>query len=371
MKKRIIPVALALIFVLLLIPPVDSKASQYPCFTGANDTLLPFRDATMPAYFNSKLYVPASVFAEFGISSGTSASQNNLLVYRTSEKKRLNFFISLGHVLDQDGAIYEDVGLEIIDGLYFLPLEFMCEFFGLTYKLIANDPVSVLRIKDSTAVFNDKTFIGYYKNEMETAYSDYNTPATPTPTPQITPPPAESPAQKDFSSVKIMLSFYGVEGTHVSSILDILGEHSVTSCFFLTAAEIAADPALVRRISGEKHMLGIRLENADLNEYTAAAKLLFEAAKVKTPLVTSSPDISEEVATLCAENGLLYSYASIWPEEGQSAAVVSAQIPTDNYASADIRFDCTSGTSRILSAIIRYLNEYKYSIQIPTETSLI
>ena len=365
MKKRVIVIFLALSLVVTL-PPVASRASPMVCFTGVNDTLLPFRDATMPAYFGTVLYVPAGVFAEFGISSGTSASRDNLYVYR-GEKERLAFYISLELAMDQSGEIYENVGVKTVDGLYFLPLDFICEFFELTYKLLSNDPVSVLRIKNSDAVYNDPSFIGHYKNQIEQAYKAYSAPSTSTPVPSA--PPAETPVIFDYSDVTVYLSFCGVTETYASLILSALSDYSVTACFFLSAADIAENPALVRRISGENHMVGIWLDSAELDEYSGTSRLLFEAAKLVTPLVASDIEISGDAAALCEEYGLLYRVATVWPEESNNAAAVASQLSVTPYTYDDIRFACTQNTSRILPTVLRYLNSHFYTVSLITETS--
>ena len=370
MKKRLIPIIIAIFFIIAL-PSAMSTASQMPCFTGVNDTLLPFRDATMPAYFGTKLYVPASVFTEFGISSGTSASQDNLYVYR-GEKTRLTFFISLGLVMDQNGITYENSGLESIDGVYFLPLDFVCEFFDLTYKLLPNDPVSVLRIKNSSAVYNDNTFLGNYKKQIEAAYKAYSTPSTPLPIATPTPsdaPPTETPVIEEFRDVTVYLSFFDVTEPHASAILDTLADYSVTACFFLTASDIAANPALVRRISGEKHMVGIMLGSADYSDYSNAATLLFEAAKLVTPLVASDVEITEEVTAMCEDHGLIYRAATLLPGDEDTATAVAATLSVTPFTADDLRLPCTQNTTGILRAIIRYLENFDYTVSIITETS--
>ena len=368
MKKRFISIIIVLTL-LLAIPPGTSQASQMPCFTGVNDTLLPLRDATMPAYFGTKLYVPASVFTEFGISSGTSSSQDSLIVYKSSDNIRLYFYISLGMVLDNTGATYENAAVEIIGGLYFLPLDFMCEFFDLSYAVLQNDPMSVLRIKNSSAVYNDKTYIGTYKKQIETAYKEYSSPVTPS-APVVSPvAPTESPEINDFSNITIYLSFYETDKQYTPAILDTLADYGVTACFFLSEAEIASNPALVRRISGEKHMLGIRLDSAVYEEYKNASELLFEAAKIVTPLITSNATLADEVKAMCGKYGLLYRDSTIEPADDINSTAVTGLLSITPYTSDDLRLACTQNTSRILSIVIRYMEISKYSISTITETS--
>jgi len=371
MKKRL--VSIIIVFALLLAVPFStSQASQMPCFIGVNDTLLPLRDATMPAYFGTKLYVPASVFTEFGISSGTSSSQDSLIVYRSSDQIRLYFYISLGMVLDQNGTPYDDAPLEIIGGLYFLPLDFMCEFFDLSYTIIQNAPLSVLRIKNSSAVYKDRTYIGTYKNQIEAAYLEYSAPSAPSQTPPPNTsdaPPTESPTVEEFPDVTVYLSFYDIDEQYTPMILDTLSDYGVTACFFLNVTDIYENPALIRRISGEKHTVGILLETADLNEYKNASFLLFEAAKLATPLVAAFGEASGEVAALCGENGLIYRAATITPEADETALAITSLLSITPFTADDLRLACSQETTRIISPVIRYLVNFKYTIATISETA--
>jgi hypothetical protein len=369
-KKRILAIVVAALIAASLFA-VPSSASQIVCFTGVEDTLMPLRDSTMPAYFGTKLYVPATVFANADISSGISVSESNLYVYKG--KRRLNFFISLEMVTDQDGVIYDNVPVKIINGLYFLPLDFMCEYFKLTYTIIPSDPASILRIKSSAAVFNDKTFAGHYKKQMADYFSDYTAPPTVAP-PTFTPPapPGQdtpTPPPPTYGDVTVFLSFYAPGAGDAARILNVLSRASARACFFMTAAEIARYPALARRISGEGHSLGIWLETADFDEYAKASRLLFEAAKTVSPLVASPPEISEEVAVLAEERGLVYRACTIYAGDDYTEAAVNGQLPTLPRGVADVRFSCSENTARILPGVLDYLREREYALSLVTETT--
>ncbi|MDR0445636.1 MAG: polysaccharide deacetylase family protein [Oscillospiraceae bacterium] len=368
-KKRVIIAAmLAAVMLSVVAPPVG--ASQIVCFTGVNDTLLPLREATLPAYFGTTLYVPSGVFALAEVTVSLSSSRGNLYVKRGN--RSLNFFIELGAVTDQDGLIYEDVPVERIGVLYFLPLEFVCEYFKLSYSIIPSDPASILRIKTSDAVYNDKTFAGHFKSQMEIYYNEYLTAKAaaamrPTPTPGSGGTPVTTqPSVYEGSTV--FLSFFGVSAEYTPRILDALKLASARACFFVSADELKAAPSLARRIYGEGHSMGAFLTSDDAEEYDRVAALLFEAAKVKSPLVASPPAVAAEVREMCSERGLIYRPASVYADTAASSDP-GALFPTERNVVFDIRFKCTEDTHKTLTAALSALTDAGFSLDAITETS--
>ncbi|MDR3209298.1 MAG: hypothetical protein LBT36_01535, partial [Oscillospiraceae bacterium] len=155
MRKRLLPI-LILACVLLSVAELPVRAASMICFTGANDTLLPLTEDTMPAYYGTTLYVPGSVFQYLGLYTGFETSQGRYYVYKGL--RRLDFFIQRGTVSDADGVEYKNVPAHTVNDSIYLPLDLLCEYFGMTYAVIsvpANLPLSVLRIKSADAVFND------------------------------------------------------------------------------------------------------------------------------------------------------------------------------------------------------------------------
>jgi hypothetical protein len=134
----------------------------------------------------------------------------------------------------------------------------------------------------------------------------------------------------------------------------------------MSERELAEAPALARRIYGEGHSLGIWLESAGAEEHSRAAVLLFEAAKVKTPLVASPPEASEEARALCEERGLVYRAASVYAGDVAEAA---ALLPGARGSVEDVRFECSGEALKILPAAIALFGEAGLPLKAITETS--
>ena len=362
MKRRIIALLLAVVLAAALLV-VPTNAAPLVMFMAVDDTLLPLREHTMPMYTGTQLYVHTSIFQSAGVTISTSVSSDTF--YASYGKKWLMFFVSSGEATDQDGVSHTFAAIERSNRQYYLPIEDICSFFGLSYVVLPNDPVSVIRLKTDNVVFNDKTFLGHYKGEMQKMYESYQALTSIS----QSPPPRESDApQITYSDVSIFLSFYAPSAGYAPQLLEQLRAQDVGAVFYLTANEIIRDPELVRRISGEGHMLGIWLETADEMEYTHAQGLLFEAAFEVAMFVSSPADSRTEVRELSERLGAIYMTPTTLATDNQTSAAIIRAFPTSANSRAELRFACSENTSRILPAILASLRDAEYRLRRATET---
>jgi len=176
----------------------------------------------------------------------------------------------------------------------------------------------------------------------------------------------------DFSDVTIHLNFYDVSeesATGILNMLDIQADYGYRSCFFVNTGDIRDNPGLIREISGSGHAIGILLLKGTYEEYLEASALLFEAAKVKTVLVSTDVLIQTD-RSVATENGLLLweSAQSLVDPEAQSVDMITAAIPQERGARQNLMFSCSENTASILPGIISYLWENNYVIEGITET---
>jgi hypothetical protein len=376
-RKRILAVALAAVLLIAAIP--RTRAAGIYCFTAVNDTLLPFREYTMPSYFGSTLYVPYSVFSYADVSGAYYSSDGRLTLYTDYGQRRIDFNIALGTAHDQDNTLLPKVNARSLNGTAYVPLEYVVTYFNLSFVRIINDPASVIRIKSSAARFNDDTFMTLYKDEMRSQYDDFfgNT-ATPTPTPSVPLPPTAPPSPgtsptpappPTYESVTLYLSFYGIGEGGLDDILEVLSDFGIKACFFVTAEDILSSPDALRAICGSGHKIGLWLTEGTYSQYTDASALLFEAAKAKS-LIVASPDESRVAARDAAlANGLIYRDASRTYGEDVTAAAVADSLPKTDGARYELRFSCSGDNARILQGVISFAREWRYGFGRIVETS--
>lgn len=378
MKRRILALILT-VLVLFAIAGIPGTAASMLFFTAVDDSVLPLRSSTMPTYFNSALCVPMSVFSYVDVSSSVS----NGSVFLTKGTRQLTLDLTTETATDQNGATYSGITARLSGGVYFLPVDFMCSFFSLNYTILPASPASVLRITTSSQVYDDRTFLSHYAKLLEETYENYTGekpavathPATGTtpPTPVVTPTtPVETPHEDQFfNDVTVFLSFYAMSAGYCEQVLDLLAENSLRACFFVTAGEILNNAELVRRISGEGHSLGIWLETANDEEFSRAQSLLFDAARIVTPIVSSPTDAAEEIAAFAGERELIYRPATVHVNDEQRVENVIDALPTVARTSGELRLACSEHSAEILPEILDYLRARQYRTRAINETSSI
>lgn len=375
---------MAIIIILNLFPvfiPIVSQAAISPYyFMASNDALLSFTIDTMPYISSGEILVPIKVLENLGVFAASSNEREFLRLYR-GFKKYVDFSISDGIIRDMDENRMNWPSAQIVSRRFYVPLRQICEYFNLTYEIlevprdiIENEQMWLIRII-SSARLNGSTFVSLNKNALRKAYNEYYTQpptppppsigATPTPTPVIEPPP-------DFSSVTIHLSFYDLSEESVSGILDLLDIQAslgYQSCFFVKADDIRENPGLIRRISGAGHAIGILLTEGTYEEYLEASALLFEAAKVRTVLVTADVSILTD-KTIMEKNSLILwdSSQCIVEYNERTLEEITATIPQERNARRNLLFSCSDKETSILPGIISFLRENKYNIERITET---
>lgn len=376
MKKRItVLVILLCVISTALLPLAAAVPSIY--FSAINDKLLPFKAATMPRYIGGKFYLHYSFFSsnELGVYFERSSDENIILLY--SGSKRLTFDVARGTTFDQDMLQYRSA--KISDGAVFVPAQDVCDFFGFELSEIYTDIGSIIRVRSASAVYNNPTFASRVKSEMQKYYDEYTKPDN-TPSPDASPSPSvstpseepENSPETDYDDITIYLSFRNLSAGSLDIVLDKLDQTNIKCTFFVTVEEISSNADLLRRIACSGHSIGIFLTGETYDEYSYASSLLFEAAKLKTLLVTSDEDTAQAAGEMAGASGLVY-----WSPTREYHALsdittsgVTSKLSTVHGSRESISFDCSKGTTDILRSVLTYLTQNKYNIQRITETSV-
>jgi len=391
--KRIV-IVIAVICAAAIIIPTVSHAAVTPYFIAINDTLLPFNDDTMPYISGGEILVPHWIFGDdVGVWSVAVEELERVRVYR-SDRKYVDFYIKDGIAEDQDGNILQWPAARRVGSRFYVPLRYICDFFGLTYDIfevsrdiIPQEQMRIIRIRpEGYSGLNAETFIGVYRNSLRDAYNDYNAPpSTQPPSPSImpsdeTPSPSPSPSPTpiieippSFSDVTIHHSFYNISAGGMDVILELLDAIAASDyrfCFFVNVDDIRNNAGLIRRVSGNGHAIGIWLTEGTYSEYIETSALLFEATKIKTVLV--SGEFEEEPAFIATgEQEVVFwgTSQSVFYDDTFLVEEVTAMISQESGARQNLISSCTENTALMLSGILSYLREYEYSIAGITETT--
>ena len=381
MKKKIMAVALVIVMAVAF-TPVSRAYDSVPYFIVVNDTLMPFNSDNMPRIIGGMYFVPHHIFDFAGVVSMASVSEERLQLYRGADTF-LDFFTEPGNArtVDQRGNHRSWPRPRRIGSRFFVPLATVADYFDLTFEvrrlqdidpnLIQDDRVHVLRII-SHSVINTPTLVGMHENVMREAYDRHFNPAPPGPP---TPPgPPEPPAPPNFQDVTVYLSFYDLSAGGAARILDVLdfyAQAGFRSTFFVTADEIARNSGLIRRIAGIGHTIGLKLAEGTQEEYLEMSALLFEAAKLRTVIISAQEGAHESAAETADRHGLILWGADriFGADDVVGAAAVNRVFSTQSGARQSLRFACSDNTAAILPGILSFLDTYEYNVARITETT--
>ena len=379
--------SVAFIIVIALVAaftPMVSRAAVIPYFMAVNDTLLPFSDDNMPFVSGGVIFVSPSVFKYADVESIASEDLEQVRLYRGDQGRHVDFYTSSGVTQDNYQNTLGWPAARRIGSRFYVPLVQVCDFFALTWEIFEIDrsiiPQEQMRLIwiQSEAGVPGQTFIGLNRNAIRNAYNSYHAPPSPPPSPQPTapgvddtpPPPEEEPP--DYSDITLLISFNDISAGGADmlfKLLDTVAEFDYKFCFFVSVDDICEDPGVIRRIAGSGHTIGIWLESGSYEEYAEISALLFEAAKVKTIVVSAAEASGSAIAT-ADRHGLIFWGAtqSLVYDDTLSVEEVIDMIPKESGARQNIMSSCSENAALMLSGILSYLRENEFMVVGITET---
>ena len=125
-------VSLVLVFMLLCAFPIKAGAdSTGVCFTAVDDKLLEL--SLSPVYYSGVSYVSARVFAYCGIYYTYFSASDTAQLYTSTR----NIFFDIANATAYDENYkYYSASAVMRNGVAYVPVSWMCGYFGLTYSVI-------------------------------------------------------------------------------------------------------------------------------------------------------------------------------------------------------------------------------------------
>ena len=353
MKKRLLPLFLCLVLLLGMLLASQAGADSV-CFISVNEQLL---DAYTNPYFSGGVtYVPYTVFTDYSIKMYYSYLSDSSTVMLYTAERQLFFDMSKDKAYGDDDKTYDAKAI-VRGGVVYLPASFVCSYFGnmsCTY-IVGYGYGDIVRIKDINHSLPDDNFLMAASDLLRERYKTYTaSQVTPTPSRQ----PETSPEPGSVDGAAAYLNFRGLPG---EMLLSALRSYSVSACFFLSAEDVRNAPDLVRRLDGEGHTLGVYCGEDTIHDYETTAALLYEAARIKTLLITTDADHSETARDLADAFSLVYvNYSS-----------VSDELIDDSDGSISLLLESSEHNYGTLSQLLRRMRERSFDIRAPRETDLL
>lgn len=388
-KKRIFAILCILTLCAALLLP--SAAADDVCFTAINDTVLPLAADSMPVWSGGVLYVPHSVFdsSSTGVSLGTSCiynkRSNTVSVFSLS--KMVLFDLSSNTCIDQGTGKRVSAKAIMRNGRAYLPVSTVCSLFDLlTPGYVSTEYGYLVRIKNNSAVLTDSQFIDAADNTLSRRLKEYQqsliVPESKPPV-SITVPPETSPiptpstppdTSSQNPSLPTYLAFRCTDPEYASVIADILENNHKAGLFFFRPQDLASQGALIRRLSGSGHSIGILAEGSDITETLALLEEGTEVLQAISHTRTYFALVPKSHRTQAAELGWACwnSSKTYTPDNSVSGYTHALNIIRSLPGSGRIylTLDSSQYTAGCLSALFQQLEIKNYILSVPRETRL-
>ena len=328
--KRGLLAALCAAAVLGLLAPV-SGASSTVYLMAVNDKVVEMTAENMPMTANGTLYVPYTMLStqvldfNLGVSALYSATRRTVLV--SDGARGVTFDLQANTAQDLGG---NDVPVRAMmrNSMVFLPIDYLCEYFGsISCTRVRTRHGVLVRVTNSAAILDDANFVGAADNLLADNLQRYLA----TVDPQV--PESSAPPGPDVSAppswAELYLAFrWGEQAGDTAALLEGRGERAL---FLFTCEELRAQDDLVRRLVGAGHTVGVALTGEDEEDCRAQAeegrRLL--AAIARYALLVVSADGLDEAGreALAGEGFAVWSAAARREDYASGAALVRGLDP--------------------------------------------
>lgn len=379
MKKRLLALLCAAAAAVILLIPWSYAAGGYDgvYVVGVNDTVLLglISESQMPVRRGSVIYAPYTVLdnKELGLSYALNRSGGTFTIF--NREKTLVFQLSGSGSADKKGGEYTQ-GIITRNSVVYIPLRFVCNFFGLSYSfynlVLPDGLVPIARLRTPDATLADAQFGAQAAQLVAGPLAQYMAAqVTPEPTPTArpgtsvpTPSPSAAPQAADLS-----LAVECTDPGGFSDVLSALDQYQVKALFLFPVDALAQQDAQVRSAAAAGHQIGLLLTGPDpLEEFQRGNELLrhilrFEATQVTLQGDAALADTGEDVSWWVWEGNTRL-------RTGNAAAQARSLIQDiEARGTARITLPGTSRSAQVLRRVLPTLTQRPYTIHIPTEST--
>lgn len=297
-------------------------------------------------------------------------------------KKIVVDLVTKDNIIYGDRQVYVKVN-EFRTGVYWLPAEAVCNYFGLTFEIYqygtaAKD--SAIRISDDSSTLTLLDLLNKYNPDIIIPEPD--------PAEETTNPNSEhnnQPQPEAIPNRLIFLTFEGQLSDYTAEIISILDDYDMKATFFLIGEGLAENVTILRRLVVDNHTIGLHTmthnENnyiGDINvlveEFNMENDILYKLTKRKTHLCRApNGSSSDELYINLIDGEVLYTAGyTVWDWnvnmvgmtlENAVAGIKRNDIPV-------LRFEMDKATVEVLPSVLEYISGYEqYKVRQITEST--
>ena len=385
MKLRITAAVCAVLMVFFLLPLALSAAAAADkvYFMAVNETVLDLSDDTMPRVVSGVLYVPYTLFdpntagAGLGVFSSYNRTTGKVVIY--SRSTSLTFDLNTDTSTAQ-GVVYREKAI-IRNSMVFVPVDAVCQYFGLEWSLLTVEYGYVVRVKSSAAVLDDRGFTEAAYFAVRSRYSSYIQSKTPVESPSAPPEetvpsqPAEGSDGGEMEGARVYLAFRMEDGGGLDELLGRMERYGVYGVFFCRPEQMKNRDDDIRTLTAAGHRIGLLLDADTLDGQREQAalgqELLAHIARTETAVCLSENLSDADRVTLSQELSLWDTTLDATSAERnqwqQSAAVTGSVRRNRRYF---VLMDDTSQSALALRTILSELSGEGCEFRLATEVTL-
>lgn len=359
-----------------------------------NDQVItPISSTNMPLKVGGTYYLPYTVFdpAVVDVDLGVKYSLRDNVLTLYTKQALLKYDLNAGTCEDRDGNTGYTRAV-VRGSMIYVSMPSVCSFFGIQSYQEATPYGQVIRLTTSSAVLSDRDFMdSALSTSIADAYKKYwqaqeslNPSPSPSqsvsPSPSVpTPSPSPSPTNTDSDDkryVTVSLAFRHTDGTGLADILDILARENRSALFFMPTDAIGDNAALIRRMVGEGHSVGLSVGGGPASDavqmLSEGNRLLELAAHMNTRTVLVENEDEDTIAALEADGWSVLSGNVSLPESSSVSYCASYILRSaDSKRSlAYITLDDDTRSAQILDIILPALKEDGYSFRLAVGEAL-
>lgn len=359
-----------------------------------NDQVItPISSTNMPIQVGGTYYLPYTVFdpnvVDVDLGVKYSLRDNVLTLY--TKQALLKYDLNAGTCEDRDGSTGYTRAI-VRGSMIYVSMPSVCSYFGIQFYQEATVYGQVIRLTTSSAVLSDRDFMdSALSTSIADAYKKYwqaqeslNPSPSPSqsvsPSPSVTTPsPSPSPTNTDSGDkryVTVSLAFRHTDGTGLADILDILTRENRTALFFMPPDAIGDNAALIRRMVGAGHSVGLSVAGGPASDatqlLTEGNRLLELAAHMNTRTVLVENGDEDTIAALEADGWSAWEGNVSLPESASVSYCASYILRSaDSKRSlAYITLDDDTRSAQVLDIILPALREDGYTFRLAVGEAL-
>jgi|GEM_PF-839637 len=394
-KKKASAFLLAVVLVAFVFAalPADASILDDIAFMVVNDNIMELKTNTMPFIQSGKYYVPYTIFSDLSLGVYPFYDTSNYRLTLLNKRASLTFDSPKGVAYDREKQYNEKlVGR---NGTVYVPIEFVCEYFGLEFQYASVQPAPIYRIilpgGSSLSTFRGNArdmLSAVYAKYITGIYIDSETSSPPGASPGTQVTPSAAPATPTPSAPPppkmVYITFDSMPSQDTELILDILDAASAKATFFLLGSAVRENPGATRRIIGSGHQVGLcgytgsdaMLESpaALTDELLRTNELLNVISGKKTRLFRFIQGSDDKTVTAEMRDALIFAGYRYWdwtvragglPGEPVSTAVNRIITALNGSGSSVvISFGTGEDTPEILAKVLEYINSNDYIIRL-------